>query len=235
MKNQILEILSRDPMRNINIINFIEGYSLREGLISGNSVLIRAKSDRNWVMFSSNLKSEFNLLRSKLFAEDKCFAFLEDWMVPIICENQKVKWQLTTMQYYLPKDHTVPEKDHETASLSVNDAGFVVENSDYAEYLSVGYVADRIKRAPSSGIYINKKLAAWILTHDDLAIGSLHVLPDYRRQGFGASLTIDMINKMRMLGKLPFTYIEPVNMKSNNLVVKLGFVKHKLITWLELE
>lgn len=235
MQKEILQILSQNYLQNINILNFIDQYPVSLSEILGNSILLKGKSDRDWIMFSSNDKNELKILVNELSESDRCFAFLEEWMVPIVVRNNKIRWKLITDQYYLPDKVTLPAKRFNTKSLKTDDAKFIVENSDYKDYLSVKYIADRIKRAPSSGIYIKKQLAAWILTHDDLAIGSLHVLPEFRKQGFGESLLIDMAEKIRKIQKLPIGYIEPQNIKSINLITKLGFVKDKSNIWLEIE
>ena len=234
MVNGLSDLLIEDFLRNINIIYFLENYPLTVFRILGKSALIRAKSDRDWIMISSRNEYEFQLLLSNYENKFKNFAFIEDWMIPVIASNKKIEWQLSTTQYFLPSETCIPDKKHITASLNEHDADFIVNNSDYGAYLSVEYVKDRIRRAPSAGIYIDNRLAAWIHTHDDMAIGSLHVIPEYRRQGFGISLTIDLINKIRKLGKIPLVYIEPTNTNSLSLVKKLGFKTHKNINWLAL-
>ena len=235
MQKEILQILSKDFLHNINMLYFIEQYSISLSKTSGDSILLKGKSDREWIMLSSKDEKELLHLLNEVPEKNKCFAFLENWMVPFVARNKKVKWKLSTNQYYLPDNIILPSKKHITKSLCMGDAKFIVEHSDYGEYLSVKYVAERIKRGPSSGIYIDNKLVAWIHTHDDLAIGSLHVLPEYRKKGYGESLLIDMITKIRAIQKVPFGYIEPQNKKSINLITKLGFKKDKTVVWLELE
>lgn len=235
MQKEILHLLSKDFLRNINLLYFMEQYPVSFSKVIGNSVLLTGKSDREWSMFSSADEKELEQLIKNFPSKNKCFAFLENWMIPFVTKNKKIKWQLSTDQYYLSDEILLPAKKHRTKSLCIDDAKFIVDNSDYSEYLNVKYVADRIKRAPSSAIYKNNELAAWIHTHDDFAIGSLHVMPEFRKQGFGESLLIDMISKIRAAQKLPFVYILPSNKKAVNLVLKLGFKKDKTVTWLEVE
>ena len=197
--------------------------------------MIKAKSDRDWVMFSSNDEMELVQLLTFLNEDDKNFAFIEEWMIPVITAGRDVKWELTTDQYYLPDDREMPQINSPVESLNEDDAPFIVANSNYGQYLSTGYAAERITKAPGSCVRIGGKLAAWIHTHDDMAIGSLHVMPEYRRKGYGLDLTVDMINKIRGLEIIPFTYIEPENEKSINLVTKLGFKKQKRISWFEVD
>jgi GNAT superfamily N-acetyltransferase len=233
MIEKVKQILEMDPLRNVNQYRFLENYPLRDAMIIGNSVLIKAKSDRDWVMFSSNDEMELVQLLTFLNEDDKNFAFIEDWMYMIITAGKELKWELTCDQYYLPDEFEMPSIVSSVQSLKESDADFIIANSDYGQYLIEEYVVERIINGPSSCIRIDDKLAAWIHTHDDLALGSLHVMPEYRRKGFGLDLTVDMINKIRSLKIIPFTYIEPENDKSINLVTKLGFKKQKRISWFE--
>jgi 8-oxo-dGTP diphosphatase len=75
-----LEFLKKDQVRNINIINFIRNYKISTFDVVGDSVLIRGKSDEDWVYISSKSEEEFLQLISRLDEEDRCFAILEDWM-----------------------------------------------------------------------------------------------------------------------------------------------------------
>ncbi len=234
MIEQVRQLLCKDPLRNVNQYRFLENYPLNDAVIIGNSVMIKAKSDRDWVMFSSNDEMELVQLLTFLNEDDKNFAFIEEWMIPVITAGKDVKWELTTDQYYLPDDREMPQISSPVESLNEDDAPFIVDNSNYGQYLSTEYVAERITKAPGSCVRIDYKLAAWIHTHDDMAIGSLHVMPEHRRKGYGLDLTVDMINRIRALEIIPFTYIEPENEQSINLVTKLGFKKQKRVSWFEI-
>jgi 8-oxo-dGTP diphosphatase len=98
--------------------------------------------------------------------------------------------------------------------------------------LSKDYVEDRILKDHSSGISIDGKLVAWILTHDDGAIGCLNVLEEYRNQGMGSAIVTDIIKKIRGDGRIPFVYIDVGNEKAEEIATKFGFVKQKPMSWL---
>ncbi|KAB2849155.1 MAG: GNAT family N-acetyltransferase [Ignavibacterium sp.] len=78
------------------------------------------------------------------------------------------------------------------------------------------------------------KLVAWGLTHDDGALGSLHVLDDYRKKGYGREILLSLIHQNRKLGRISFAQIEEKNQKAINLVEQLGFVKDRLVNWIKL-
>ena len=231
----ILEGLKKDRLGNINLINFIENNYITGIECMGNSLLVRGKSDRNWVYIGCSNENELAAIKGLLNEQDKCFAAIEDWMVPALLKDAAVLWNVSMAQYYLPDDVDLPEPAHQTQTLAEKDAGIVYDNSEYQEQISVEYIADRIKAGISKGLYEHDMLVAWGLTHDDGGLGSLHVLDSVRRKGYGSSITLDLIKDVRRANKIPFCYIEKDNQKSINLVSKLGFIRHRNCHWFELD
>lgn len=232
--NEILEFLKQNEEMNANIINFIKNYPIHYAERIGNSVLIKGTSDRRWVYISSRSQNELKELMERLDDEDKNFAIIEDWMLPFLTFGRKIKWKLSTMRLYMPKDVILPELNMEVSPLRLDDASWLYENSDYKEFLSVEYIKDRIKNGIGSCIRVEVRPVAWALTQDDGAIGFLHVLPKYRKMGYGMEVSIDIIKKVRVRGMLPFVHIKEDNEKSMKLGLKIGFVKDRVVNWFEL-
>lgn len=231
----ILEGLKKDRLSNINLINFIENNHISGIEHIGNSLLVRGRSDRNWVYIKCQNNAELAQIKGLLNDQDKCFAAIEDWMVPVLLKDEAVSWNVSMAQFYLPDDVDLPEPAHQTITLSEKDAGTVYDSSEYQEQISVEYIADRIRAWISKGIYENDNLVAWGLTHDDGGLGSLHVLESARRKGYGSSITLALIKEVRRANQIPFCYIEKDNHKSINLVSKLGFVRHRDCNWFEIK
>ncbi|KAB3531038.1 GNAT family N-acetyltransferase [Alkaliphilus pronyensis] len=237
MVNRIeaLEYLKKDIIKNVSIVNFIESYecSLIERV--GESVLVKGKSDRNWVYISSKSEKELLKIKDILREEDREFAVIENWMLPILTYGKEVKWKLSSMRLYLPPKAAVNRPREITDNLTVDDAEYIYNNSDYKEYLSVDYITERIVNGVGSCIRDNGKPVGWALTQDDGAIGFLHVMPDFRKMGFATDITLDIIKKIRKQGELPFVHIEENNTASMNLAFGIGFVLHEVVSWFELE
>lgn len=234
-KNDILEYLKKNETDNINIINFIESYPIHYIEKIGKSVLVKGVSDRNWIYISSKSDEELKIIKSKLDNNDKSFAIIEDWMIPILTKGNKIKWKLSTMRLVLPSQVTLSEPIHIISELTAEDSYFIYENSDYKEYISIEYIIQRITNGISSCIRSMNKPIAWGITQDDGAIGFLHVLPEYRRRGYGQDITVDLIQKVRAKRKVPFVHIEEKNQKSMRLAISLGFRKDKIVNWLEID
>ncbi len=228
-----LEKLETDRIRNISIINFIQDNEVLSVDIIGNSLLARGISDRAWVYISCNDEGELREIQKQLTEADDAFGAIDDWMVPILREGRKLVWDIGTTKFYLPDDVLLPSYENKTVELNVNDADAVYNNSEYKEYISREYAAQRIKRGISAGIYEDNKLVSWGITQDDGAIGFLHTLEEYRRKGYGYRVTLSIIEKLRNRGQLPFAYVVATNNRSISLLQKLGFVKDKVIHWFE--
>lgn len=234
-REKVIELLSKDELKNANLLYFLENNEFIDAHRFGNSVLARAESDHIWIYLSIEKKEDFFQLLNNLYEEDKYFATLEEWMIPHISNGKEIDWDLKTFQYYLPEDVHLPIPCAEFRELQISDAQFVYQNSDYKEFLSIDYIQDRIEKGISSGMIIDDSLAAWAITQDDGAIGFLHVIDKHRRNGYAYQIMLEMIHKVRLAGKIPLTYIEEGNNKSIKLMKKLGFIEDKQLIWLKLK
>lgn len=233
--NAVLNFLKTDLIRNVNIINFIENYPVYCIERFENSIVVKGTSDRNWVYISCSNIDELSAIKKNLADEDTCFAAVEDWMIPILTGNRTIKWKLSTIKLYLPENAVLPDSMYALSSLKAEDAQYIYKNSDYKDYLSKEYIQERIKNGISAGIYDSGRLIAWCITQDDGAVGFLHVMPEYRLRGYGRKVTINVINKVRQYGKIPFVHIESTNVKSMKLALSLGFIKDRCINWFEIK
>ncbi|MCL6613742.1 MAG: GNAT family N-acetyltransferase [Firmicutes bacterium] len=231
---EVLASLRKDPVRNANLINFIENYPPQSILRVGASVLVRGTSDKPWVYISSSSPTEFGELLRKFTPAEKNFAVLEDWMVPPVVAGRAIKQRLTCIKLYLPEEVAVEPPRNQVTPLRPEEAEYLYDHALYREFTDVAYIRERIARGIGFGIHEAGKLTAWALTHDDGAIGFLHVLPPYRGRGFARDVSAAIIHRLRAEGKIPFVHIEEENIASLGLAGKLGFVKDRRVHWIEL-
>ena len=232
----IASFLRQSETKNMNILYFMENnpiYSIEQ---TGDSVVLRGESDHQWVYISSPNEQELAAVVETLRENDRFFAAIEDWMLPILSTNKTLVWQLSAMRLALPEDVTFSQMfQSHIAPLSVDDTRYLYEHSQYQAVTSPDYIRDRIQHGPSAGIHESGKLVAWAMTHDDSAIGFLHVLEAYRRKGYAYELTAHLIHQLRKQGKIPFVHIEETNLKSIHLATKLGFQKDRRLHWFEIQ
>lgn len=240
-KEACLGILKKEPIKNANIINFIENYDVVDFIAIGDAVLAKGVSDRPWVYLSASNTAELESLMPYIGANDHNFAVVEEWMMPILTKGRKVLWTMPIMKLYLP-DSVDIEAEIESITgpnypspLTLADAEHVFMNSDYQAHLTIPYVQERIINGFSMCAREQGAPVAWAMTHDDGAIGFLHVMPESRKKGYAMIVTRAMIRQLRNHGKLPFVHIEATNEKSMNLAKKTGFVEDRIILWFSLK
>ena len=234
-ESKLIEFLRKDKYKNINMINFVDMYPIYSIDKVGQSVLVRGKSDENWVYISSSSIVELRELMNKLNDEDKYYAVIEDWMVPILTKCKEVEWKLSCIKYIFPDNKKLPKNKCKIVELSVEDAKYIYDNYEYKDYASIEYISERIKKDISLGIVEDDKLVGWIMTHDDGAIGLLNVLKVYRKKGYGYELVLAMLKEIIKQDRVPFVHIEGENIKSTNLAIKIGFEKDRVVHWFKLK
>lgn len=232
--NTLKENLKKDFLTNISTIGFIENNPITEVVEINNSYLIKGTSDVEWSYVVCNNENDIRALLEKS-PSNTYFASVEDWMIPIITEKQNAEWILSTLRYYLPEEAEVPENKKEVIPLTTDHIGFIISQSNYKQFLTPAYIEERISKSISAAIMKKDKLVAWGLTHDDGALGSLHVLDEYRKKGYGKEILISLIHQNRKLGKISFAQIEEKNTKATNLIEQLGFVKDRKVSWVKLK
>lgn len=231
---EILNFLNRDWIKNINIIGFAQKNEVVSIEKTGNAVLMRGRSDRLWTFISCYTTDELIQVINLLNDSDRNYAVLEDWMIPFIIKGKKCLWDFETIRLYLPKEVKLELSTYyKIASLENSDAEYIYNHSHFKEYTSISYIKDCISCGITGGIYIDGKLACWAMTHDDKAIGFLHVLEEYRNRGLATGIMKYMAQKTREQGMIPFVHVEETNVKSMNLMLKSGFKKDKKIHWCE--
>ena len=107
--------------------------------------------------------------------------------------------------------------------------------NDYGDFTDVSYIKSRIKKGIGLGIKEQDQLIAWVLTHDDGAIGFIKVLPEYRNKGYAKLLTHEVIARQQLENTLSFVHIEKDNMKSIALAEKVGFESFGQVHWIKLK
>lgn len=229
-----LEILHKNLIDNLSITGFIENGYANEIIIEGNSVLVKGISDQTWNYLSGKDENEIRKLIQISARGEKHFGAIPNWMIPIITEGKKIDWIITALQLHLPPDKQMPTNKIKVSKISLDDCGWMMENSKYQDILSINYLKDRINKSFSAGIYIEDKLIAWGITHDEGAIGALNVIENFRHLGYGTEIIINLVKQFRIKNKIPFAQVEEENKAAMNLFSKLGFVIDNEVSWLKL-
>ncbi len=233
---ETITYLKQDPIRHLNLLGFMKENKVHSLRRVGNSVILRGRSNRDWTFISSPNEDELNACLPYLTEEDRSYAVIEDWMLPIITAGRSPEWMLSTVRLFLPEEvHLQYVPRPAVRPLTVRDVPYLYKYSDYRDFISPEYIRMRIEQGPSAGITVGWDLAGWVMTHDDGAIGFLHVLEKYRRRGYAKELMKHIIQQVRSRGKTPYIHIEETNTGSMSLALNLGFRRDRLVHWFGLE
>lgn len=116
-------------------------------------------------------------------------------------------------------------------SLTGADAEFANGHWTYRHEGSLDYFTHIIATYPSSAVRIEGKLVGWAVCYDAIEdmvnLGSLRVLEQYRQQGLGRKLALDLVQKVLALGKTPMVHIVDDNIASRSLSMGIGFKPYR--------
>jgi ribosomal protein S18 acetylase RimI-like enzyme len=249
-KKEILKKLRKNRAKNISIIGIISNYGLKAIFQAGESILITVKTDHLWCYPAAENKQELKKLLDKFNYQTLYFASLEDWMLPIISQQREIEWELKTERLILPETAAVKaelqnnkstgnkrsiETEFKIRKLEPKDADFIFAYSHYQDFTSKAYIRERIAADCSAGIIIDGEIAAWGLTHDDGALGFIHVREAFRKRGFAHLIMQKLINDKRKNRQDIFLNVEPDNFKAKKLFSSLGFEFDRIISWVKIK
>ncbi len=234
MNNELLKQI--DPIRHVSALGFFSQRPVEASVKHGGALALIGTSDERWAYLVVTKESSLEGLLPKLWEAEgiRAFATVEDWMVPQLRRLGTLDTALRCIRYVLhPETPLHPKSGFRVRPLTATDARTICAHSDYHEYISEAYIEEVIEKGFSGGIESEGELVAWATTHDDLAIGNLHVLPHHRRQGYAAALVSHLAEEVRRLGHLPVMNIEPSNRASRAMAERLGFEEERPVNWLK--
>lgn len=109
-KNEIVNQLSKNRAKNISMIGVIENYGIESSLKYKDSLLITAETDHLWAYISSNSEKELIELLKKFDYKTGYFASLENWMIPIVCHERQIEWELKTERLILANKTKIKDR-----------------------------------------------------------------------------------------------------------------------------
>lgn len=125
-----------------------------------------------------------------------------------------------TQWVYLKKEPPVP-MDCDIRPLPMEYAQQAASHYHLIEK-SLPYIRSRIEAGQVFGLFEEGKLAGFIGTHSEGAIGMLEVFPEYRRKGYGYALEAYIISWILQRGWTPYCHVVEGNDASVRLQQKLG-------------
>ena len=100
---------------------------------------------------------------------------------------------------------------------------------------SLEEIRKNLRRRPSSGVYVDEELVCWVMVHEDYSMGIMYTKEEHRRKGYAVDVTLDLMNKLLKMDKIPYVQILESNGMSPGLAKKCGFIPDGKCTWFEIK
>ena len=235
MNVELMKILDLYPTASIATRGYFNNYPIKAYAIKNNCALVVGYTDQVWIHSIGKDPADMQALLKEYEGLSDYYYSIEEWMLPLILKTGKEAWRFESMRYMLDDNVPVPAPKHVIGALTPDDTDYIFAHSDYSEYTDTDYIRDRLERDISATIMDKGKPVAWGLTHDDGALGFLHVLPEYRGKGYGRDIVLARIAMKREKGQPVYCNIVPDNTPAIKLMESLGFKADRKIFWIKLK
>ncbi len=226
-RGMLQELLKREPIVNYGFLKYLGKYEVKRAALCGGScaAVFGFGEERFGALYSRDECEAREVCRVFEGITDLAIEPAFDWSIKAALDDRTPKSVLHAAMLYLPEGVQVGEPSGDVVEIGVEHAETVYMNYARAELVDIAYIRERLAEGPAVGVFREGALAGWAMTHDDMAMGMLTVLPEYRRQGMAYDMTLALIRKMRQIGELPIVHISKDNSMSLPLVRKLGFLE----------
>jgi GNAT superfamily N-acetyltransferase len=232
---ELQRILDLNPKASIATRGYYTNYPVKAYVVNNNCALIIGHTDHTWIHCVGQDKHDLAELIKEYVGLSCYYYSVEEWVLPLILANGEEEWRMETVRYMLDPNVLVPQPENEIVPLTPDHTDYIFEHTNYRDYTDKVYIRDRLERDISASIVKDGKPIAWGLTHDDGALGFLHVLPEYRKKGYARDIVLARIAKKRELGLPVYCNIVPDNAPAIKLMESLGFKADRKIFWLKLK
>lgn len=232
-REEAVALLARDTIRHFSMSVLLKDALEPECHQAGNSLLVRTPDDHRTFAFLVNGDAMDALpLFDLLDGTETLFYVQGDVAANRICERVPIGRNSDCMQFYLPQDVPITEDEEGIVDLSSDHAEYIHSHYSYRDVTTVAYLRDRIEKAPAIGMMIEGVLAGFVMTHEEMTMGVMHVLPEYRRLGLGKKLNAALVRRMRALGLPCIVEIVHDNSASLALAKSTGYIPIQKVHWM---
>jgi hypothetical protein len=236
-RNQIKAILDRSQRSNIRMYEVVEhAHELEEYgtrcYINKSAILFITWAIMLWAEKAEDLVPLFKYIPTdhsnmELFCiENRFIPLLEEHVAPIQISHDCYIWTLDELREETPL----------LDSLTMKDAAFANDNWDHKGEHSLEFIQHCIESMPTSCIR-NKEgqpiamAFCYCQSPDYINIGGFKVLQEYRRQGLGKRIHLDICRKALARKRKPLAHIEIDNLISQHICQSTNFKRNERIFW----
>jgi hypothetical protein len=227
-RDQVIKRLSKQDYVALNIIGILEN--------TDNKGYWEEESGTVWVEngYMNYIIGDVSVIKDHLKSlPDGFYGFsgVKAELAEAIYPEFFLHWLEPTERYVFQKELSSQKSPYEITTITMHEAEGINDRYEYKNEDSLERIKEAIEHRPSSGIYIDNKLASYCLVHEDNSIGYMYTLEEHRHKGLGYWVTLDILKKMNQRNSVPFVEIAKWNDKSQGLATKTGFTKDYYIPW----
>jgi hypothetical protein len=138
------------------------------------------------------------------------------------------------LQLYLPESVQVEADPTGIIDLGPEHAAYIYQHYSARAATNVAYLRERIEQAPAVGVMVAGVLAGFVMTHEELTMGVMEVLPEYRRMGLATRLNANLVMRMRERSLPCIIEIVMGNHASMRLAEAAGYLPIQKSHWIHL-
>lgn len=235
LRQEALKHLYQEPVKNAPLLNLINHNLYSKIYIEGDAVAVKQDKYEGWVYLNQATPRNIIRLINKIKFHERLFAAVEEWTLFEIKNHFNVVWENSYFGMALPGESFVFKESHSIHPLRPEHSEMVNQYWPFHNRLSLSYIQRRIATGLSGAVYLNHQPVSWCITQDDGALGFMHTMKRYRRNGYSESAARYVIGKIRETNGIPFMYIGRKHDNSNSLAKKLGFSHMGNVAWIEIE
>jgi len=229
----IYEFLNKNKIINLNLMGFLQNVPDAEVYVDNETHPTGVVARKGYFTSLYTENDEFlNEVLDTLY-KDGFYGFRAVYK-PIaekIRSRFIVDWESINALYYLKGEKVdLSRIKNLIRPIDIKDAEIINHYYTYKDETSLDRIKDDIENRPSSAIYVDGEIAAWVLVHNDNSMGIMYTKEEYRGKGYAEEVTIDLANKMLKSGHTPFLTIVDGNNMSPGLAKKCGFVHEGVYT-----
>lgn len=228
-QKSILGFLKQNYIMNMNIIGIMTNVPQAEIYVD-NETAPKVVVVRNGYMNHIYFKEEAVLddVCRELFHKTAFYGFsgVQCHLAEKIKQRYSVNWEGHCRLYcLLTKDVQNEQIKNKVQPIDIKDAETIDQYYTFRNERSLDKIKKDILERPSSAIYVDGEIVAWMLVHEDDSMGVLYTKEGHRRKGYASDIVLDLAGKRLQGGKVPFLHMREENTKAHGLPEKCGFVQ----------
>lgn len=232
-REEALAFLTREPIRHFPVMTILKNAAAATCHRCDGHLFIRIADGTGTFMAHAAQDASAPAVRLvPLDGTETMFYVQGDAMAAEIASRVPLGHVSDCVQFYLPEDVPVSADETGIIDLKPEDAPYIHSHYTYREVTTVDYLAERITAAPAIGLVVDGVLAGFVMTHEEMTMGVMHVLPAYRKLGLATRLNAAMVRRMRALGLPCIVEIVHDNHASLALAKSAGFQPLQKAHWM---